>query len=121
MIVSWCCAEIPRYTFYVLNLVSSAELPYSAKWVRYSLFLILYPTGITGEVVEILISLPYVHKHNILSISMPNSYNFSFSYYYALIFALLTYIPGSYIMYNHMLRARKKQLSTAADTNKKVQ
>jgi very-long-chain (3R)-3-hydroxyacyl-CoA dehydratase len=63
---SWGLVEVPRYLFYALNLVNA--VPYPLFWLRYryetfpncktaltlsfslSLFAILYPTGITGEV-----------------------------------------------------------------------
>ena len=44
---SWGLVEVPRYLFYALNLVDA--VPYPLFWLRYSLFAILYPTGITGE------------------------------------------------------------------------
>lgn len=44
---SWALVEVPRYAFYAMNLLGS--VPYPLFWLRYSLFAILYPTGITGE------------------------------------------------------------------------
>lgn len=44
---SWACVEVPRYAFYALNLINA--VPYPLFWLRYSLFAVLYPTGITGE------------------------------------------------------------------------
>lgn len=44
---SWALVEVPRYLFYALNLVGS--VPYPIFWLRYSLFAVLYPSGITGE------------------------------------------------------------------------
>jgi len=52
MIISWSCVEIFRYLFYAFALVSgdsSKNTPFPLFWLRYSLFAILYPTGITGE------------------------------------------------------------------------
>jgi len=131
MTVSWCIAEIPRYFFYVYTLLvqqhyghdksSSYELPYIIKYIRYSLFLVLYPTGITGELLEIIHSLPYIYQHQILSIKMPNSWNIAISYYYVLIGIILFYIPGSYIMYTHMLKARNKTLSLGSHKQLKTQ
>ena len=45
---SWSLVEVPRYLFYTMNL-SGLGIPYVIFWLRYSLFGILYPTGITGE------------------------------------------------------------------------
>jgi len=52
MITSWALVEVPRYMFYVFAIISgdaTKKTPYPLFWLRYSLFAILYPTGITGE------------------------------------------------------------------------
>jgi len=123
MTASWCAAEIPRYFFYLYTLIQQHQygvgsavndtISYPLKWIRYSLFLVLYPTGISGEVLSIIHSLPYIRQHHILSIHMPNAFNLAIEYYYVCLFILLKYVLGSYIMYTHMLRARGKALGTA--------
>jgi Protein tyrosine phosphatase-like protein, PTPLA len=52
MILSWASVEVPRYAFYVAALITgdaTKKTPYPLFWLRYSLFAILYPTGIIGE------------------------------------------------------------------------
>lgn len=52
MVISWSCVEIFRYLFYAFALVSgdsTKKTPFPLFWLRYSLFAVLYPTGITGE------------------------------------------------------------------------
>mmetsp|Transcript_1398 Transcript_1398/g.1898 ORF Transcript_1398/g.1898 Transcript_1398/m.1898 type:complete len:754 (-) Transcript_1398:1762-4023(-) len=52
MIGSWAAVEVPRYAFYVAALITgdaTKKTPYPLFWLRYSLFAILYPTGIVGE------------------------------------------------------------------------
>ena len=52
MILSWSLVEIFRYMFYAFNLLdgqAAKKSPYPLFFLRYSLFAILYPTGITGE------------------------------------------------------------------------
>lgn len=52
MILSWSCVEVPRYLFYIFALVTgdaTKKTPYVLFWLRYSLFAVLYPTGIVGE------------------------------------------------------------------------
>lgn len=119
MVVSWSLTEIPRYLFYAVNLVG--EVPSFLKTIRYSTFIPLYPSGITGEVLCILKALPAVEKSRIYSVFMPNSINFAFDYYYFLYLVLATYVPGSYIMYTYMLAQRKKQLAPANKDDKKKQ
>ncbi len=60
MVGSWASVEVPRYLFYALNLLpqfSGAKMPYPLFWLRYSLFMVLYPTGITGELLQISVAL----------------------------------------------------------------
>lgn len=52
MIISWALVEVPRYAFYVAALITgdaTKKTPFPLFWLRYSLFALLYPTGITGE------------------------------------------------------------------------
>jgi hypothetical protein len=48
--------EVPRYLFYV-RAQFPGEMPYVLFFLRYSLFMILYPTGISGEWMQMLFSL----------------------------------------------------------------
>ena len=52
MILAWSSVEVPRYAFYIMALISgdaTKGTPYPLFWLRYSLFAVLYPLGITGE------------------------------------------------------------------------
>ncbi len=44
---AWCITEIVRYSFYFLLLQEKEWQP--VTWLRYSLFSILYPVGVIGE------------------------------------------------------------------------
>ncbi len=44
---SWACVEVPRYTFYAVNLFMDV-VPLPLFFLRYNLFMVLYPSGITG-------------------------------------------------------------------------
>jgi very-long-chain (3R)-3-hydroxyacyl-CoA dehydratase len=108
MSLSWSLVEIPRYLFYAVNIIT--EPPYWLKWLRYSLFAVLYPSGISGEILCIWAALPIVAKTGLFSILMPNAVNFSLDYHYVLWAALAAYVPGSPFMYKHMVAQRAKQL-----------
>ena len=63
MLGSWSLVEIPRYLFYCCaQLFLSHEIPGWLFWLRYSLFMILYPTGITGEWVQMLTAAPGIRS-----------------------------------------------------------
>ncbi|MGH0161945.1 UNVERIFIED_CONTAM: hypothetical protein FKN15_041803 [Acipenser sinensis] len=82
-VVAWTVTEIIRYSFYTFSLLN--HLPYLIKWARYTLFIVLYPMGVTGELLTIYAALPYVQKTGLYSVTLPNKYNFSFDYYTFLI------------------------------------
>ena len=52
MILAWSMVEVPRYAFYIMAIYtgdSTKGPPYPLFWLRYSLFMVLYPMGIFGE------------------------------------------------------------------------
>ncbi|XP_010277495.1 PREDICTED: very-long-chain (3R)-3-hydroxyacyl-CoA dehydratase PASTICCINO 2A-like [Nelumbo nucifera] len=110
LVISWSVTEIIRYSFFGMK-EAFGYAPSWLLWLRYSTFLVLYPTGISSEVGLIYIALPYIKASEKYCIRMPNKWNFSFDYFYAAIIALGIYVPGSPHMYRHMLGQRKKALS----------
>ena len=54
---SWALVEVPRYLFYAANLVMK-RVPYPLFFLRYNLFMVLYPSGITGTPCARLVSWP---------------------------------------------------------------
>lgn len=60
---------------------------------RYTFFIVLYPMGVTGELLTIYAALPFVQKTGLYSVTLPNKYNFSFDYYTFLILVMVSYIP----------------------------
>ncbi|KAI7899655.1 tyrosine phosphatase-like protein [Cokeromyces recurvatus] len=103
MVISWSIAECVRYSYYATNLASS--VPAIITWARYTFFLVLYPTGISSELIMIYQSLPYVKAA------------WGDLYYYIYIAVIILYAPGSPVMYNHMRIQRKKYLK---GTDKKI-
>ncbi|BBH05793.1 Protein-tyrosine phosphatase-like, PTPLA [Prunus dulcis] len=101
--------HIIRYSFFGMK-EALGFAPSWLLWLRYSTFILLYPTGITSEVGLIYIALQYIQslffgvrvlqkgwllwKSEKYSIRMPNKWNFSFDYFYAAIIALGIYVPG---------------------------
>lgn len=105
---AWSLVETIRYLYYACNLLDF--VPYWLTWCRYSFFIVLYPLGVTGELLSAYTALQYVKKSGIMSVSLPNAANISFNYYYALIIIMLTYIPIFPQLYMHMFSQRKKLL-----------
>lgn len=113
MAVSWASVEVPRYGYYLASLFGAA--PGWLTWLRYSLFMVLYPSGISGEIGCLWNSLPFIKEHGIGQVDLPNPHNVALSYY-SLLWVLLVavYPPGSYVMFTHMLRQRRKVLASGA-------
>lgn len=63
---------------------------------RYTFFIVLYPMGVSGELLTIYAALPYVQKTGLYSITLPNKYNFSFDYHTFLILIMISYIPCTF-------------------------
>ncbi|XP_069106869.1 very-long-chain (3R)-3-hydroxyacyl-CoA dehydratase 2-like [Argopecten irradians] len=111
-ILAWTITEIVRYSFYFSGLVGM--VPYPLQWCRYTFFLVLYPIGVSGELLTIYASLPYVKERQLYSIPLPNVANMSFNYYYFLLGAMLTYIPVFPQLFMHMVNQRKKVIGGAS-------
>ncbi|XWS29592.1 hypothetical protein CRYUN_Cryun24cG0042000 [Craigia yunnanensis] len=110
LVISWSITEIIRYSFFGMK-EAFGFAPSWHLWLRYSTFLILYPTGISSEVGLIYFALPYIKASEKYCIRMPNKWNFSFDYFYGAILALGIYVPGSPHLYRYMLGQRKRALS----------
>jgi len=100
--------EVPRYSYYLVKLIG--EPLYIHTWIRYSLFIVLYPAGIAGEIGNILYFFPEA-KSISMSQGPGNFFNIAYSHQVLLALLLLLYIPGSPTMISHMWRERNKQLS----------
>lgn len=102
---AWPISEIVRYPFYILNslgkIINNDNLiPYFLLWARYSFFIVLYPIGVSGEILTILFSKPELVKYS--------SKNININY---IIYGIISlYIPGLFILYSHLLKQRKKAL-----------
>ncbi|EEQ36326.1 putative very-long-chain (3R)-3-hydroxyacyl- dehydratase [Clavispora lusitaniae] len=96
--LSWSITEVVRYSYYASNLRDSSAIPSWLTWMRYSLFYVLYPTGVASEMSMIYMSLGEAEK--VVG-----------KWYSWLLFAILfTYPPGLYTLYTYMIRQRKKVL-----------
>jgi len=106
LLAAWVITEIIRYAYYSLNIMLS--VPYVLQWCRYSLFIVLYPIGITGELLCLYNALPYYKSSGMYSLSLPNFINWSFNFQYFVIYVMLSYIPVFPKLYFHMFSQRRK-------------
>jgi len=105
---AWTITEIIRYSFYAFNLLG--YLPYIVNYLRYTLFIVLYPIGVTGELLSIIRALPIVKQTELYTLHMPNKWNISVEYYYILWAMFPLYIIVFPQLYFHMFKQRGKAL-----------
>ncbi|KAE8392017.1 hypothetical protein ETB97_007958 [Aspergillus alliaceus] len=98
---AWGVTECIRYGFFALQ-VLGAGVPRWLTWLRYNTFYVLYPLGITSECVMVVKALTPAAELNPL-------------FRWFLIVVLGIYVPGSYILYTHMIAQRKKALKKRAE------
>ena len=92
VLLAWCLVEIVRYSYYATNLIN-VNIGI-LTWLRYTLFIILYPMGVTGEVWCYVDSLAYWKTSKAFSYDMPNTLNFTFQPYVVTLLVILFYLPG---------------------------
>merc|ERR1712216_515127 len=114
LLIMWSLTEVVRYAFYTVQLLK-VPVPAALLWVRYSLFIVAYPVGITSELVLAVLATPHIQKMvaetDAYSIRLPNAWNFGLDYYWLILCCLLLYVPGAPFLYKHMLKQRKSKLA----------
>lgn len=94
MLFAWSVTEVIRYSYFVFSL-SGMGVPQLWTWLRYNTFLVLYPLGIASECWLVYQAIPEATTR-------------AEGFGYALWAILAIYVPGSYILFTHMLAQRRK-------------
>ncbi|KAG5408964.1 hypothetical protein IGI04_005283 [Brassica rapa subsp. trilocularis] len=107
-LVAWCIGEMIRYPHYALTCLG--RCPYWLTYLRYTGFIIIYPTGLVGELLIMYKALPHVKERNLYA----NFFSvFPFSYYQFLLAVLLVY-PFLWLkLYLQLFKQRKSKLGKA--------
>jgi very-long-chain (3R)-3-hydroxyacyl-CoA dehydratase len=108
MLGAWALSEVVRYPWYAAGVAGA--VPYWLTWLRYSLFVPLYPVGVAGEMAAVFAALPEVRRRRLASVALPNAWNFAFDYGTFLSFLLVIYLPVWWSLYSAMLRQRRARL-----------
>lgn len=96
ILLAWGITECIRYGFFVgKEGLGSGSIPKWLTWLRYNTFFVLYPLGISSECWLIYCALKPAAEF------MP-------AYNMFLKAVLLIYVPGSYILYTHMMSQRRR-------------
>jgi very-long-chain (3R)-3-hydroxyacyl-CoA dehydratase len=93
--IAWGITEMIRYGFFVWKEGVSDVVPGWLMWLRYNTFFVLYPIGISSEVV-------------LMYLAIEPAQDGKTGYDWVLKAVLAIYVPGSYILYTHMMAQRRK-------------
>jgi len=104
MVGSWALVEVPRYLFYAFNILTG-KVPYPLFFLRYNLFMVLYPSGISGEIMQLVKALTFYKLNYVVM-------------WYVVLFGLCCYVPGGPFMYFHMIGQRKAANNKRRDAGK---
>ncbi|KAJ4320726.1 hypothetical protein N0V94_003256 [Neodidymelliopsis sp. IMI 364377] len=99
MLLAWSFTEVVRYSYFVFTL-SGLGVPSVLSFLRYNTFMILYPLGIASECWLVYQSIGPAGQ---VDERLP----------YALWAILAIYVPGSYVLFTHMLKQRRRIQKTA--------
>uniref|UniRef100_A0A0V0G852 Very-long-chain (3R)-3-hydroxyacyl-CoA dehydratase n=1 Tax=Triatoma dimidiata TaxID=72491 RepID=A0A0V0G852_TRIDM len=105
----WSIIEVVRYPYYITEIYKrNIGL---LTWLRYTIWIPLYPLGALCEGIIVLRNIPYFEETQRFVVSMPNSWNFTFHMPTLMrVYILLLFFPGIYSLMSHMYRARIKKL-----------
>ncbi|GFQ77975.1 very-long-chain [Trichonephila clavata] len=105
----YCVSEVIRYPYYMLR-VYNVDVGL-LTWLRYTVWIALYPLGFLCEGIIILRNIPYFEETLKYSVFLPNKWNFSFYFPSIMrLYLLLGLFPLLYTAMTHMYRQRVKIL-----------
>lgn len=107
----WSLVEVVRYPYYITQMFeSNIGL---LTWLRYTIWIPLYPMGILCEGIIILRNIPYFEETKRLSVELPNKWNFCFDMpTFLKAYLIVLVLPGTYLLMTYMAKARAKKLGT---------
>ncbi|RDA83066.1 hypothetical protein CP532_3857 [Ophiocordyceps camponoti-leonardi (nom. inval.)] len=106
MLLAWSFSEVVRYSYFVVMLSSrdASSPPAFITRLRYNTFWVFYPMGIISECV-------LVYKATALCSQAERL---------ALYAVLAIYVPGSYLLYSHMIAQRRKVMRSLKAKDEKA-
>lgn len=109
LFIVWSTIEVFRYPYYLTQLLKF-EIGI-LTWIRYTIWIPLYPLGVLVEGVITLRNIPYLNETGRFSISMPNKYNLGFHMpTFLYLYLGLIILPGLLFVMTHMQKIRAKKV-----------
>ncbi|XP_045892372.1 very-long-chain (3R)-3-hydroxyacyl-CoA dehydratase [Micropterus dolomieu] len=106
----WSAIEIFRYPFYMLGCFNTEWK--TLTWLRYTIWIPLYPLGVIAEAVAVIQSIPIFDETKLLSIPLPKAIGTSISFSYFLHIYLVLMFLGLFINFRHLYKQRKRRFRT---------
>uniref|UniRef100_A0A3P8RL03 Very-long-chain (3R)-3-hydroxyacyl-CoA dehydratase n=1 Tax=Amphiprion percula TaxID=161767 RepID=A0A3P8RL03_AMPPE len=103
----WSTIEIFRYPFYMLACINTEWK--LLTWLRYSLWIPLYPLGVIAEAVAVIQSLPIFDETRLFSLPLPAMLGHSLSFSYSLQLYLVLMFLGLFINFRHLYKQRRRR------------
>ncbi|KAJ0056790.1 hypothetical protein NL108_017700 [Boleophthalmus pectinirostris] len=103
----WSCIEIFRYPFYMLGCMGTEWK--LLTWLRYSLWIPLYPLGAIAEAVAVVQSLPVFDETRMFSLPLPVALGGSLSFSYSLRLYLILMFLGLFTNFRHLYKQRRRR------------
>ncbi|KAG2498226.1 hypothetical protein HYH03_003976 [Edaphochlamys debaryana] len=117
MLGCWSAAETIRYPQYAAATLGAC--PGWLTWMRYTMFIPLFPLGTMAEMGLMAAALPDLARRRPYSLDLPNKWNFAFHYHTFIQILLFLYPLLWWQLYSQLLRARSKKLGGASKSAKK--
>ncbi|KAL2093253.1 hypothetical protein ACEWY4_010565 [Coilia grayii] len=107
---AWSCIEIFRYPFYMLACI---DIKWTLlTWLRYTIWMPLYPLGVIAEAVAVIQSMPVFDETGVLSVPLPKALGLSLSFSYVLHLYLVLMFLGLFINFRHLYKQRRRRFRT---------
>ncbi|XP_072550894.1 very-long-chain (3R)-3-hydroxyacyl-CoA dehydratase isoform X2 [Salminus brasiliensis] len=106
----WSAIEIFRYPFYMLACIDTEWK--ALTWLRYTIWMPLYPLGVLAEAVSVIQSVPIFDETKFLSIRLPEALGSSLSFSYVLQLYLLLMFLGLFFNFRYLFKQRRRRFRT---------
>ncbi|QDZ21317.1 protein-tyrosine phosphatase-like protein [Chloropicon primus] len=114
----WSSSEIVRYYYYLLGIVMGKMVPDQLTWLRYNLFVPMYPLGMLCELRLMQLALPYLKERGLHTFKLPEPLNVDFEYSTFISYLVLVYPLVWLPMYIHMFQQRAKKMKALRQKKK---
>lgn len=115
MLLAWSATEIVRYSYFVLHLRGS--VPGFMTWLRYNMFYVLYPVGITSECMLVWKASEAAGGTwrwvglGVLGLYVPGTCHQAKGHFGEREWRLTSETLGSYVLYTYMISQRRKVMN----------